>query len=340
MDLKADSIVGSLKQNGGRITAISIISAICLGVIDQFGSRVVPSIADYIRDTYDPPAFYVNFAPPIDSSSRITISSLRGAQTSEVAMKPTKAPNIYTALAGPGTYLLQIQGTAERIGKELVTTRRIEKNGEMWPVDSSDRNWANASELKSGSPTTPASPAVPETPRGRLSNTRWTVTDQDYAVLLQIEDRVLRSLISTALGEVGIFENGNDWEKKHIAAYWQAVGPNWSDAQQQNMPWGGAFVAWVVAQTYLVPPPSPAAFQSWRQWNKEVPIAEIRPGLIGVFQLTTSEVPQSRSRLLVGPIIRRHRDCTEAIIGNVSDRVVITCIANELLVSVRHPGQS
>jgi hypothetical protein len=226
------------------------------------------------------------------------------------------------------------------VGKELVSVKKIERSGEAWQVDSTERNWAIAAELTSGinsSGPLKAHAETPSTGSSQLSNTRWAVTEQDYAVLAQIDDKVSRSLLSTALNEVGIFEFGTDWEKQHIASYAKAAGPPWSTSDQ-HFPWGGAFVAWAVSQSYISPPSQPAAFGNWQHWGNQVPTNSLKPGMIGIFELKGAEVPQAASRLLVGPILRRQPDCIELIIGNISNRVVISCVAEQSLRSVREPG--
>ena len=338
-ELKAGAIVGSFRQTGARLTVISIASAIILGVIDQFTSKIVPSLADYIHDFFLPPQFFVSFAPPVDVSGGLSVALIQAAKVGDIAVKETVAgTRVFTASAGPGTYLLRLRGAGDKSGKELVTTKKIEKSGETWQIDSTERNWANAAELTSGASSNPTAPPIAPSASSRLSNTRWTVTEQDYAVLTQIDNKVLRSLLSTALAEVGIFELGTDWEKQHIAAYAAAAGPQWATVQQ-HFPWGGAFVAWLVTQAYLTPPVAPASFRNWQHWSNEVNVNALKAGMIGIFQLSNSEIPEANSRLLVGPIIRRQPGCIEVILGNIANRVVITCVASELLVSVRDPGQ-
>jgi hypothetical protein len=339
-NLKADAVVGSFRRDGARLTVISIASAIVLGVIDQFTSKIVPSTADYIHDLFLPPQFLVSFAPPVDTAGGLSLALIGTGKVDDIRLKETvTGTRVYAASAGPGTYLLRLQGTGERRGKELVATKKIEKSGETWLVDSAERNWASTSEITAGPPSAAAATTGAPPASSRLSNTRWTVTEQDYAVLAKIDSKVLRSLLLTALAQVGIYEFGTDWEKQHISSYGAAAGSPWATTQE-HFPWGGAFVGWLVAQTFLTPPPAPASYKNWENWNRDVTLNALQPGMIGIFQLNNKEIPEASSRLLVGPIVRRQPGCIEVILGNIANRVVITCVAIELLVSVRDPTQS
>jgi hypothetical protein len=222
----------------------------------------------------------------------------------------------------------------------LVDQKQILKSGEIWTANEVERNWVNQAKLASGADsalsTVPAD-QPPAAGAGRLTNTRWTVTAQDFAVLTQIDNKVRRSLLANALAEVGIYENGTDWEKQHLVSYGQAAGLPWSP--QQRYPWGGAFTAWLLTQTFARPPSASVSYLSWRRWAEEKPSKSIEPGMVGIFKLDNAEVPQSGSRLLVGPIVRRQENCIEIIVGNIADRVVITCVDKDLFLIARSPDE-
>lgn len=333
--LKAANIFSSFRRTGVQLTLVSIMSAIILGIIDQFTSKIVPTTADYIHDLFFPPQFFVHFSPPVDVSGGISLFFIPSSSPSEISLKETvPGTHVFAASAAPGTYVLRLRGSDDRRGKELVDTKTIAKSGETWQVDTSERNWANSAAIRSGAPT--SDPAAPQSApvSSRLSGTRWTVTEQDYAVLAQIDNSIRRSLLAGALGDVGIFESGTDWEKQHLAAYWQAIRPAMSNSQD-TLPWGGAFLAWVARHAYLEPPSQAAAFGSWLQWGRDISPAELKPGMIAIFRLDNAEVPQARSRLLVGPVLRQQSKCIEVVLGNIANRVVISCVATNLLVKVK-----
>lgn len=339
MKLESAEIVSSLKGGGFRVTLIAVCSALLFGVVDQFTSKIIPTTAAYIQDTLFPPEFYVSFSPSTNVSAGLDVSPIRDASSKVAVRKREAGDSVFTVLAGPGSYILHLRGAGDKSGKILVDQKQISKSGEIWSVNEVDRNWGSEAALVSGvDPAQNPSPVAqsPAATGSRLSNTRWTVAAQDYAILTQIDNKVRRSLLANALGEVGIYENGTDWEKLHIQAYSAAAG--WS-ATQQHYPWGGSFVAWLLTQIYTPPPTGGAAFQNWRRWAEEKPSTSIEPGMIGIFRLDNSEVPQAASRLLVGPIVRQQSNCVEIIAGNISNRVVITCVDRGLFLLARAPEQ-
>ena len=59
--------------------------------------------------------------------------------------------------------------------------------------------------------------------------------------------------------------------------------------------------------------------------------------MIAIFRLIGADIPEARSRLLVGVVVRRQKNCVEVVLGNVADRVVLSCVAADLLTDVRRP---
>jgi hypothetical protein len=317
-----------------------------LGVVDHFTNKIIPTTATYVQEMLFPPRFFVSFTPSTNLSGGLTVSSLHDASINFTVTRTKPDDPVFMVLAGPGSYILHLRGAGDKAGKVLVDQRQIGKSGEIWPANEAERNWVNPLPLSSGAETAGAASASGQaTPAGasRLSNTRWTVTEQDYAVLTQVDNKIRRALLSNALGEVGIYEYGTEWEKQHIASYGAAAGPPYSgppySTLQQGFPWGGAFLAWVLTQAYVKPPTGNVSYLSWQRWAADKPSTSIEPGMIGIFKLDTAEIPQSQSRLLVGAIIRRQPNCIETIVGNISDRVVITCIAEKLFLTSRGPDQ-
>ena len=71
-------------------------------------------------------------------------------------------------------------------------------------------------------------------------------------------------------------------------------------------------------------------------WGDTVAAAELGPGMIAIFRLTRTDIPEVRSRLLVGVVVRR-QNCVEVVLGKVADRVVLSCVAADSLTDVRRP---
>lgn len=327
-------ILKTLKQNGLRLTIISVVSTICLGVADQFTSRVIPSLASRIDSFFDPPRFFLTFNPPVDLASGVTLTPFGADGT--VAVKKSGERGL-TAQAGPGVYELRVQRTQNAVAQELVDTKAIDKPGQLWTVDASERNWANAAALRGGGGSTTvsgsgANPTSPPSPASSvaLASTRWTLTEADFAVLAAVQDPVLRSMLANALAEVGTYEQGSDQEKRRILSYWTGI----MNVTSVTMPWSGAFIGWVARQAGAEPPRDAAVNASWGHWGDAVELTKIAPGMVAVFTPTS---PAARSGF-VGIMLRRQGDCFEVVAGNVADRVVVTCVKASRLVSARRPA--
>ncbi len=338
MGLTAEDVVRGIRQHGPRWAVVSIVSAIGLGVIDQFAGKVVPTIAQGIHDFIWPPYFTVRFPPPVDVSAGFTVSQI-GPQGLTAVTASASLPELkfFTVHAGAGNYLLRLHGARERAGKELTNLMAIAASGQIWPVDDSERNWASEVALKAGGPPSSGPPGdasgAGAASTGRLSGTRWVLIEQDFAHVATIAEPPLRSILANALAEVGVYRQGDAWEQRRIAAYWAAAGPD-----AFNQPWGGAFMAWIVRQAGAQPPRAPQSFLNWRTWDDEVATDHLAPGMVGIFRLDiASEVPEAISRLLVGVIVRRQPSCIEIVAGNIAERVVVTCVATSALAGVRRP---
>jgi uncharacterized protein (TIGR02594 family) len=222
---------------------------------------------------------------------------------------------------------LRVQRTQNAVAQELVDTKAIDKSGQLWTVDASERNWANAAALRAGGAGGGASAAAPAAVR--LEATRWSLTEPDVAVLASVQDPALRSMLANALAEIGTFEQGTEQEKQRILSYWTGI----MEVTSVTMPWNATFVGWVAKQAGAEPPKGAARAANWRQWGENVEFDKMTPGMVALF------APQQATAMsgFVGIMLRRQGDCIEVIAGNVADRVVITCVKASRLVSARRP---
>jgi uncharacterized protein (TIGR02594 family) len=320
--LRTEELLRKLKTQGFRWTAISVATTLLLGIVDQFTSRIIPSIAGRIEALVDPPKFFVRFNPSADIAGGLTISAMSATAVTPVKFNPVGQG--IAALAGPGAYELRLRRERNGVKQELVDAKTIEKTDQTWVVDTGERNWANAAALLPGTSSVPTTGTGPS----RLNSTRWTTTEQDFAVLATVQDAVLRSMLANALAEVGVFEDGTERERQRVLSYWTGIMNVTS-----NLPWNGAFLGWVVKQAGAQPPSGAARVLSWRNWDDEVARADLSPGMVAIFQPTSSV-----STGLGGIVLRAQPNCIEVILGNVADRVVISCVRADTLVTVRRPG--
>jgi hypothetical protein len=229
---------------------------------------------------------------------------------------------VFTALAGRGTYRLQLDGAHDKVGKQLVVVKVITQSNDSWEVDTSERYWGNKEQLAAAG-----------------AGTRWSVTEADFGVVASIGDPVLRSILANALAEVGVFENGSDWERHRIASYFKAIGYSDSEVKELELktdipPWPGAFLAWVVTQAGASPPNGALSFMNWKTWGEEG-VGEPTPGMIVLFESFLSSA-RTEGRPQVGIFLRKGTDCNEAVLGNVSQRVAISCVKRPLI-GIRRP---
>ena len=127
MQLTTSDILENLKKQGLRLTAISVVSTICLGIIDQFTSKIVPTAVQKIEYLIDPPKFFVNFDSPVDFSAEPKIYALSAEAAIPVEYKQIDN-RVIAALAAPGVYTLRLRRTHDQVAQELVSTKKIENN--------------------------------------------------------------------------------------------------------------------------------------------------------------------------------------------------------------------
>ena len=118
--LTAADVLQTFKQNGLRLTVISVASTICLGVVDQFTSRVIPSIASRIDNFVDPPRFFVSFNTPLDLANGVTLTALGAADGAPPVPVKKTGERALAAQAGPGVYELRVERTQNAVKQELV----------------------------------------------------------------------------------------------------------------------------------------------------------------------------------------------------------------------------
>ncbi|WP_210161117.1 hypothetical protein, partial [Bradyrhizobium sp. STM 3809] len=204
---------------------------------------------------------------------------------------------------------------------------RLSKPEEPAKVDTSESQWATVAAL-----------TAPKT-GGKLEGTRWTLAPSDNNALSAADGRSA-AILRAALSQLGIWEGGGDADQRAIAAYWKsAVEAGGIPPVAKNDPiyglWGGPFLAWAVVQAGAKPPSAAAAFRSWLNWGTEISPLKAKPGMIAIVDTGQHQLP-ARSGLMVGVLLGQRADCVEMVVGNIADRVVVTCVHGQVL-SFRSP---
>lgn len=347
MSLDAQSTWQAFRKKGLWGAVLFVPSAVALGLIDQFTGRVIPSLTEGIDDYFNPPEFIVGFSVPVERIQAVEVSLIGSAAPRPFATRDL-TPRRVIIEAGPGVYDLRVRRVHNGLAQVLPALIDIGKRGELKQVDTAETNWADEAVLTgssdslaaAGKVTSDAEATPPPKSGDRLSGTRWTVAGADYAMIATAEDHLTRVVLASALPEVGVSEFGSDAEKRRILNYWTAV-PGWRDHVQldrlDDVPWSGAFLAWVVSKAGGEPPEGAAQNERWRSWGADVAPTAALPGMVATFRFPRSGESPAAGRHLSGIILRQQPDCTEVVAANIANRVVITCVAATYLLAVRRP---
>ena len=198
--------------------------------------------------------------------------------------------------------------------KFYLTPKKLLRLINSWAVNSSDEHhWAKTE------------------PSNEIA--RSSAVADDFKIVASVQDDVLRSMLANALGEVGVYERGTDWERRRIESYFATLGVDRVPRDGFGIPmWILAFVGWVVAQADVQPPDRGALLAGrWLHWGDQVSGNEPIPGAVGVFKSPTDHTPR------VAILLRKRKDCIDVIAGDAAGRVAIRCVKSEKLISVRRP---
>jgi hypothetical protein len=318
IDLK--KLLRTLKRRGPRAVLFAVASTLALGIADQFTGRIIPKLTSAIDNYLYPPKFVLRFSDPVTIQDRgISLREVEADPGSALmAAYQVESPKLVAVQAPPGSYFIVLRRDSRGAQEELTAHLFVKEKGEALDVDTSNHNWASSTELNQGGD---SEGGVSPSTADFLSGTRWTTTTEDFVMVQSVADHTLRSALAIALMEVGTYEFGSSDDRRRISEYWSAV-PTWT-SPIENQPWGGTFLSWVMSRANI-PSPGSASFRDWRKWGYSVPSNQVTPGMIAIF--SKPGLPEARSGLLVGIILKLREKCTEIVAGNIADRVVITCV--------------
>ncbi|MCF3643096.1 hypothetical protein LXM94_24350 [Rhizobium sp. TRM95111] len=318
-DFSVKAFVENIRQHGWSKATVSLSLLLAFAVLDSFTGKIVPTVVQRVENYLDPSTVTLKFA------DKVAIADggiyLRTA-TSEPEPEGTSTYTVVSSTdvvvhALPGSYILTVRRLNRGRTETASDVVRFEKPGDEVKVEIAADDWL--SEEDEQIPGVAADGTNGGSGNQVLRGTRWTTTSEDYAVLADIADRRLRLTLASALVEVGVEENA---DKGRLADYWKTV-ESWPTSTD-GVPWGGVFLSWVVTSAGFEPPKAAPSFLAWQEWGRAVPPADAGPGMLAIFQ--RDGVPESRSRLMIGVILRVQPECIEIVGGNVADRVAITCI--------------
>lgn len=327
-DLKTETILKDVQNKGPKTAIWGLFVIIIFGVIDSFTAKIVPTIADAIREQVYPSTVTLKFSDPI----QIPDNGLRLRRAYEEADSPNRprfravSKTIIVLIAPPGNYILTVYRDNVGEMETAMSPLRFEKSGEERDVRITPSDWrmVSAPDLdlaaeEAESPSSPTNLSI------KLVGTRYIATSDDFEQITTVDDQDRKAVLSLALGEVGVSEIGTTQEQDRVLSYWDDVNfPNPS----LKTAWVSAFVNWVMKGTGL-PYTRSAVALSWLQRGAPIDLANAKPGMLAIFD-------RGMGRGIVGIILRKRDDCLELIAGNVADRVSITCVSGSL-VGIRNP---
>ena len=320
-------IISQLKRRGVLSTVIWILSLLAIGVFDNLTAKIIPAISQKIENFYDPHTANLSFDEPIVLAERglYLRKPSEEADPEGYSRYDVVSERSIVVYAEPDNNIMtgkRINNGPGEIARDAVG---IQRRGEKITVKFLPNDWKKPGELARDLPAAPPTQSQAAATDMVVASTRWVTTADDFAVLSSISDKGAKELLGAALIEVGVDENGTQQDKDRISDYWRSVA-GWS-TPTEGVPWGGAFLSWVVTRAGFEPPRAAPSFLAWQNWGVELPQDDVRPGTLAIFR--RANLPEASSRLLIGVVLRKQRDCIEIITGNVADHVAISCIKGD-----------
>jgi len=319
-----EKIWKTVRLKGPKLALMALISALAFAIANKLADNALTNVVDRISALVSPPTFFVVFSEPINTNDLQLLEDGQKPLTDiKVITLGERAVRISVA---PGYYLLKLYRHQNEGKYVLNAPLNLRANSGDYSIDVSETRWA----LETA--TTHIEGADPgDAPS--LVGTRWITSKADWDIAASASSKKQADILKTALGQVGVNAKGSEADKAAILDYFkETTFPN----PKIEIPWGGAFLNWVMAKS-SVPGTRSAAFASWLNYGEQVPIGSAEPGMITIFDFPG--LPQAPSRLLVGIFLRQTQGCTEIIAGNIADRVVITCVKGAVKM-VRKPGEA
>ena len=323
MAIELTKVIELAKKEGIRAAILVCLSAVVLGVGDQFTARIVPKVSSLIENLIYPPQLVLQFSDPVDlETDGVNFIDMAKNLAVETKVKFQTVPNSRRTIIvniALGDYILILTRKTDGQIRKLNKSVKFQSSVQSLDINTSDSNWEIPNELALDTGNSTA--VSPADVSQFLVGTRWSTIPEDYSLLSRIESKNAKSILAGALAEVGTYEFGSLIEKNRIAKYWKSV-PSWT-GNTIGTAWGSAFLSWAVERSDLASPMS-ASYLSWKNWGVSVAADKISPGMIVIY--SRPGFPESSSMLVAGIVLRVNKDCMDIITGNVADRVVITCV--------------
>lgn len=351
MDINPQPAAGAARADGapkpgirarlGKLPGLILGAAgvFAVGVYDNLKGGVVEAASDWVRYHWSGSVFVIELSEPVQIAADKVVLLPVGDR--ERALRPDRV-SLVGGVAGtdlvryievtvyPGQYFVTLErGTPEgtlRLSQQPISLSKPETFAKL---NTAAAQWSSPALLTTLPQGTGGGPAL-----AAATGTRWTAAPSDTEALATAPAGRAVATLRAALGQLGVWEEGGESDRKAIGAYWRAVaavgGMSPSPGDDVYGRWGGAFLAWAVAQGGGTPPMAAPAFRSWQSWGTAIEPSGAKPGHMVIVRTgqTTGPTP---SGLMVGVYLRRRADCVEMVTGNMANRVAVTCVRGETL---------
>ncbi len=280
-------------------------------------------IADTILARFDNDTFLVTYSVQQSALPEDILVTAPGSKEALQILDPDKKG--FVAKGPPGTYTVKL--TRIEKGQTLVCQGHIEIAKDGKGAEFATDTWDPPDSL------TDFTPQLSHA----LNDTRYNTVPADFALQTSASDGMSRRILVNALNQVGV-DSATPTGRSRVADYLATFHLK-MERDPERVPWGGALLGWVADQSGVQAPSAAPSFSSWSSWGSYVDPNNARPGMMAIFKLVGDELPQAKSRLLVGVFLKQQSNCTEAIIGNINGRVSISCIQRELVAVRRAPSE-
>lgn len=321
MGLQFEEIWRSLLRGGPRIALLTFGSALAFAVINKLADNAMTNGIDYLSAIVRPPTFLLVFSDPVNPVGLELLKDGRAKQANKTETLGDRALKVTTS---PGYYILKVYRDRSDGRYALSAPLNLRPANSDYQVDASENHWALEQEITHFKGTNLDAPP-------NLIGTRWITSQADWETVASAPTEKLASIVKTALEQVGVNAKGSEVDKQTIVGFFSQTNV---PSPSQVTPWGGAFLNWVMRKSGA-PTPGSASFTAWLTWGEPVSMDKSAAGMVVIFDFPG--LTQAPSGLLVGIMTRRKSDCIEVVVGNIADRVVITCVSGSVK-SIRKPA--
>lgn len=203
-----------MKLKGAKIALLSFGSALAFAAANKLADGALTGIVDQVSGSIRPPTFLIVFSDRVDVSGlRLLYDGMTPLAVKDVQAFGERALRVKIA---PGYYILQLRRNDDGVVYVLSAPINLRTSSSDYSVDVSESKWAPESATTHIEGTSPGTAPT-------LSGTHWVLSQSDLDVAGSAPSDILTKIAKTALGQLGVYENGSDADKKAITGYFMGT---------------------------------------------------------------------------------------------------------------------